>query len=299
MRIFITLFIFSIVLFFYLHIQYHLKTSDDLEVYTIVSPTKDKLEEICDIRQPVLFKTELTEVINNCTLTTIDDSYGAFDIKLRNVNERNSKDELYLPIACNDAIKLFQTDKDKKFITENNGDFLQETGIYKHYKYNDTFLRPPMLSGCIYDFYSGSVEANTPLRYNNTFRTFFYITSGKISIKLIPPKYSKYLDVQSDYENGEYYSPINPWNVEQQYKADFGKVKVLDLDLEAGDILFIPAYWFYSIHYVEMSSICVFQYRTYMNTVTVLPDLIMEFLQRQNIQHKIFKAMDNKLIIDS
>lgn len=299
MRIFITLFIFSIVLFFYLHIQYHLKTSDDLEVYTIVSPTKDKLEEICDIRQPVLFKIELPDIINNCTLNIIDDSYGAFDIKLRTGNDRNGSDELYLPIISKDAIKLFQTDKEQKFITENNGDFLHETGLHKYYKYNDTFLRPPMVSSCIYDFYAGSVESTTPLRYNNTFRTFLYITSGKISIKLIPPKYSKYLDVQRDYENDEFYSPINPWNVEQLYKADFGKVKVLDLELAAGDILFIPAYWFYSIKYVELSSICVFQYRTYMNTITILPDLIMGFLQKQNIKHKSFRVLDNKLIIDS
>ena len=156
-----------------------------------------------------------------------------------------------------------------------------------------------MVSSCIYDFYAGSVESTTPLRYNNTFRTFLYITSGKISIKLIPPKYSKYLDVQRDYENDEFYSPINPWNVEQLYKADFGKVKVLDLELAAGDILFIPAYWFYSIKYVELSSICVFQYRTYMNTITILPDLIMGFLQKQNIKHKSFRVLDNKLIIDS
>ena len=46
---------FCVVLFMYLHIIYHLKTSNDLEIYTIDSPSKDKLEEICNIRQPVVF----------------------------------------------------------------------------------------------------------------------------------------------------------------------------------------------------------------------------------------------------
>jgi len=39
---FLGIFIFCIVLFLYLHIIFHLKTSNDLEVYTIESPSKDK-----------------------------------------------------------------------------------------------------------------------------------------------------------------------------------------------------------------------------------------------------------------
>ena len=33
-----------------------MKTSDDLEVYTIERPSKETLEEICNIRQPVVFE---------------------------------------------------------------------------------------------------------------------------------------------------------------------------------------------------------------------------------------------------
>jgi hypothetical protein len=49
------------VLFLYLHIHFHLKRSNDLEVYEIDDPSKDKLEEICDIRQPVIFDFEESE----------------------------------------------------------------------------------------------------------------------------------------------------------------------------------------------------------------------------------------------
>ena len=51
----IALLIFCLVLFIYLHVYFHLKTSNDLEVYEIEQPSKDKLEEICDLRQPVIF----------------------------------------------------------------------------------------------------------------------------------------------------------------------------------------------------------------------------------------------------
>ena len=55
MRIIIGFCIFCLVLFMYLHVQFHLKTGEDLEMYEVDQPSKDKLEEICDLRQPVLF----------------------------------------------------------------------------------------------------------------------------------------------------------------------------------------------------------------------------------------------------
>ena len=57
--------IFCLVLFFYLHIQFHLKTGEDLEMYEIDQPSKDRLEEICDLRQPVLFDFECEKIIKN------------------------------------------------------------------------------------------------------------------------------------------------------------------------------------------------------------------------------------------
>jgi hypothetical protein len=55
MEILINLIIFIIVFFLYLHISFQLKINNDLEVLEIEEPTKGQLEEICDLRQPVLF----------------------------------------------------------------------------------------------------------------------------------------------------------------------------------------------------------------------------------------------------
>jgi hypothetical protein len=290
MKYLITIFIFCIVLFLYLHIQYHLKTSSDLEIYTIEQPSKDKLEEICDLRQPVLIDYRIDNIIDNCNLSTLDDNYGAFDIKLRDVKNKDKNSEMHLPFLFKEAINLFQKDENKKFITENNDDFLEETGVKKHYKYNDSFLRPHLVSKCLYDFWSGSVGSCTPMRYHLNYRNYLYLTSGKARIKLIPPKYTKYLDIYKDHENSEYRSPMNPWDLKIEHKAEFSKVKVLDVDLLPGRLLYVPAYWNYTICYDEMSSIAVFQYRTYMNTIAVLPDLIMGVLQKHNIQKKIVKS---------
>ena len=66
----------------------------------------------------------------------------------------------------------------------------------------------------------------------------------------------------------------------------------MDIDIKKGDLLFIPAFWLYSIQYNEISSISVFTYRTYMNTVAILPDLIMSFMQKQNVYRKNVKNLN-------
>ena len=292
LKYFIAIFIFCLVLFLYLHIQYHLKTSDDLEVYTIERPSKETLEEICNIRQPVIFEFHNERLLESCNLITLDDNYGAFDIQVRDVTNKDDNTELYLPFLLKEAINIFSQDKSEKYISEKNQDFLKETGAVKNYTYNDAFLRPPLVSKCIYDFMTGSVGSKTPLRYNLNYRNFYYVTSGKINIKLIPPHNSKYLYPIKDYDNFEFRSPINVWDVQTEYKADFDKVKVLDVSLSKGEIIYIPAYWWFSIEYEKISSVCAFKYRTFMNYLAISPEIVLSMLQGQNIKRDIVKKVE-------
>ena len=288
MNYLITFLIFCLVLFLYLHICFHLKTSNDLEIYTIERPSKNKLEEICDLRQPVMFKFINEDLTTNCTLNRFNKNYNAFDIKIRDISDiNNNKNELYLPLQLNESIHLFRGDKEGKYITENNMDFLEETGIVKMYRYNDLFLRPFLVSKCMYDFLSGSQHSHTPLRYSLNYRNYFYVTSGRIKIKLIPPSSTKYLYSQTDYDNFDFYSLVNPWNIQEEYKCEFNKVKTLELSLKKNDIIFVPPYWWYSLFYVERGEICSFQYRTYMNTITILPQIMLHMLQGQNTKYEM------------
>ena len=292
MQQFIAILIFCIVLFLYLHIYFQLKTSNDLEVYEIEQPSKDKLEEICDLRQPVIFDYQNDSLLEMCKVAVIVEHYSAFDVKLRNVKEVDDNTDLHIPVTLKAAISLLSGDKDAKYISEKNGDFLEETGIIKNYKYNDAFLRPPMVSNCFYDFLTASQNTETVLQYSVNYRNFYLVTHGSIKIKLIPPKSARYLYPIEDYENFEFRSPLNPWTIQRQYKADFDKMKTLEIELTPGKIIYIPAYWWYSIKFMEpLSSVCVFKYRTYMNTVAILPKLCMKTLQRQNTKREIVKKV--------
>jgi hypothetical protein len=95
-----------------------------------------------------------------------------------------------------------------------------------------------------------------------------------------------------DYENFEFRSPLNPWEIQRQYKADYDKIKTLEIELTPGKIIYIPAYWWYSVKFMEpLTSVCIFKYRTYMNTVAILPKLCMKTLQRQNTKREIVKKV--------
>jgi hypothetical protein len=93
-----------------------------------------------------------------------------------------------------------------------------------------------------------------------------------------------------DYENFEFRSPVNPWDVHQQYRPDFDKMKCLEIVAKKGQMLYIPAYWWYSFEYEEETSLCGFKYRTYMNNVALLPQFFMKLLQSQNVKRTIAKS---------
>jgi hypothetical protein len=289
LKIIIGLFIFCVILFFYLHIQFHLKTSNDLEMYEIDQASKEKLEEICDIRQPVLFDFDNQKIIENSNKTYIANNYHAFEVKIRNVKDTNNDSELYMPLPIHAAVKLFDEDKNSIYYSENNTEFLQETGVIKTLQYNDEFLRPYMVSNCNYDIIMGSDGTCTPFRYEVNYRNFFLLTQGSAQIKMSPPQSTKYLYPNYDYENFEFRSPVNPWNPQPNYSADFDKIKCLEFTLQPGKTVFIPAFWWYSIKFNKNTSISCFRYRTYMNNIAISPYIAMYALQIQNVKRNVAK----------
>jgi hypothetical protein len=285
--------VFCLILFIYLHVHFHLKKVNDLEIYEICQPSKEKLEEVCDFRQPVVTDFNNQSIIEKCNLNYVKANYTGYDIKIRNVKERDDETELYIPLGIVESIDLFKKDKESKYMSENNYDFLDETGIIKLYRNNDMFLRPSMVSSCNYDILFGSLNVESPLRYDVNYRNYFVVTHGKAIVRLLVPKSKKYLYATNDYGNFEFISPVNPWNVQDEYRADFNKLRTIDVTLMAGQMIHIPAYWWYSIKFVKSNTtICVFKYKTYMNTLAISNHLAMRLLQGQNTKRVVASKMN-------
>ena len=132
-EIIFALFIFCIILFLYLHIQFHLKTSDELEIYEVDQASKDKMEEICDLRQPVLFDIEnANKIINTTNKMSLLENYPVFEVKIRDNRDTVKDTEICIPLPLRLACKLFDEDKQSSYFSEGNMDFLQETGAIKN-----------------------------------------------------------------------------------------------------------------------------------------------------------------------
>lgn len=292
-QLFVVILVFSIVLFFYIHIYHHFKTSNDLEVYEIERVSKEKLEEVCNLKQPFLFNYD-EPVVQHTDLYNLDTHYQSFDINIRkHVTDENdlldtetSADELEdtVPLPLDKALALFKKDTTASYFTEMNQDFLTESGVGKHIQYDDGYLRPPLVTNCLYDVMTGSKGATTPLRYDMNYRNYYLVTHGSAEVRLIPPKYTKYLYPQNDYENFEFKSPIQVWGVQPKYKADYNKAKHLQVVLNPGKVLYIPPYWWYSIRFHKRTSITSMKYRTVMNNVSIAPWFVMYFLQLYNVK---------------
>lgn len=291
----VAFFIFCVVLFLYLHIYFHRKTSDDLEIYELDGspPSKDKLEEVCDNRQPVIFR--LGDIgmplLSTVDTTLLKSQYHAFDMKIR-----DNQDTLHIPLIYKKTRDLLDEDKEKRYFTERNDDFLSETGLVKQIRFHDAYLRPYLVSHCRYDFIQGSQNVTTPLRYEVNYRTFFFVTEGKLQIKLVPPKYTRFLHPIDDYDLFEFRSPVDVWDpsANSPYKQDYDKIKCLDIVLRPGDVLFLPAFWWYSIQFQEKGSTAlVFHYKTYMNMLSLMPQYILYALQMQNIQRKTIPPIND------
>ena len=123
-EIIIAFFIFCVILFFYLHIQFHLKTSNELEIYEVDQASKERMEEICDLRQPILFDSyEFGEkIINTTNKSILLKNYPVFEVKIRDNKDEGGPSGLLVPLPLHVASRLFDQDKNAVYFSESNYD---------------------------------------------------------------------------------------------------------------------------------------------------------------------------------
>ena len=284
--------IFAIILFFYMHIHFQLKTSNDYEIFQLDQVNKSKINDICDLRQPVVFQYQ-SKLLNTCNIGDLKDKYKEFDLYIRDITDLDDKSEFFIPLTLDNSIKLIESDTQKKYITERNNNFLNESKLSKIFRESDDLFKPFGTINTKYDLITGSNGSFTPLKYEINYRNFYYVTEGSANIKLTPPCNTKFLHIKKDYDNFEFRSEINPWDCQEKYVNEFQKIRFLDITLTPGMILYIPAYWNYSIKFNENTIVCNFKYRTAVNSITISPHLLLNFLQKTNIKYTTTKNVKN------
>ena len=219
-----------------LHILFQLKTSNELIVYEMDFPEKNKLEKVCDMKQPIMFLYEDASIEQVLTYK----EYKKFKVDV--YDEAYSKSTMTLK----KALKL------KGHAMFHNEMFLKDTLLLNYYKTTDSLLRPPMTMTSSYDICMGD-QYVLPLQVKKSYRNYILVVDGSIKVKVTPPRNKKFLS-----------HTVNPWKNT--------KVKFLDVNMTKGNLLFIPAYWWYSIKLEKDACVCMFHYRTIMNELAIVWD---------------------------
>ena len=311
---FLALFIFVIILFFYIHITAQWKTSNDLEIYETDYESASQLQEVCAVKQPVVFKFHKNQVADaffERFQSAKFEKYDNIDIRIKDRNDydkphlsKNGKEDQsvdYVPLSFRSASRLLATDTTAKYISEKNQTFLEESGLDRLFSSIDAFLKPPLSAYTKYDMLIGSPLVTTPLRYHLESHCFIATSRGKIKVKLGPPKYSKIIPTNRDYENYEFWSPLNPWitkvdatlKTTSEYKDILQKTKFLEIELNSGDILFVPPYWWYSIGFSgdPETTVATFTYDVAMNIAAQAKHWGLYYLQQSNIKNRPAKTI--------
>lgn len=314
-------------LFVYIHIYSQWKTSSDLEVYDIDFTSKEHLNDMCETRQPIRIRGIFNMIEFTLEdLVDTHGKYEVNIVSLDTQPNRSliKDDSLLLPITLSECLSLLQkqdayssvddTDTSKTetisddtreskdeddnsksnnhiykdtYLSWENNTFVKESGLEKGFKMNDIILRPPLLCKSEYDLYMGNDGTISPLRYSFAYRNYFHIHSGEIRMKLIPPIYSRYLQENCDHLKMIYTSPINCWSIQDEYKKDYDKVKSIDVHMKAGDTIYIPSYWWWSIKFENISMVEYMKYYTPMNMVANGDRYLTHILQNANVKHII------------
>ena len=287
----ITILIFLVVVFFYIHVTEQYKKSEDLEIYEMDFVDNAALQNVCNVKQPVLFeyKSHVPEIFGKITIDNILRNGGQYEVAVKDTNDyaKSGTSFDYITFPFHSTIKLFETDSRAHFISESNSIFVEESGLNPIIHLTDLDLKPPLTVNTVYDIIFGSKDATTPMRYHTGTRHFVGVTNWKIQIKMTPWRSTRYLKPIRDYENYEFRSAIDVWNTKPEHLGELSKIKFLEFDVIEGNVLYIPPYWWYSIKYMkegtDSASMCfTCQYNTAVNILANITDIGRYYLQQQN-----------------
>jgi len=240
---------------FYIHLQFQYKKKEDLEIYEMdyLSPTN--LQEVTDLKQPVFFSIEGTESLfaglhpdlqEEVIVKDIGDYYRSSSLTLSKGKDGIKETAIIgIALSFSSAYGLMDSDPKHVFYSENNGTFLEETDILSSFQKFALKLGTGWSVKTTYDLLFGSPKMTMPWKFHTSSQRFLVVSPGAgVRVKMTPWKSRKYMDVVYDYDAFDFWAR----SVQET------NMKCLDFDLKAGQVLYIPPYWFYSVEFLSLGS---------------------------------------------
>lgn len=253
--------IFTLTYFLYIHIIYHYKKVNDIDIYDMGYVDKKKLEEVCVLRQPVTFLLEEALLEKYFNLESLSNGFPNMSLE---VFDNASTTTISAPLPIKKVDKLFK--QNKEYISYNNIAFVKDSLTENKLQLLDKYLSPPLTVYSNYDVWLGTNDKKLPIKRETYYREYLYITSGYVECLLNTP-------------NGE---------------------KNQTIVLNKSEVLYIPPFWSYELTFKKNAFICVFRYDTIFSIVSRLPAIILNNFKDTISTEVCLKLKNNSsLIIDN
>ena len=271
------------------------KTTDKIQLYEMDYIDNLQLQTACNIKQPIVFEFRpiFSEFFYRQSPKIYLEQMSLVDVSLKDTDEywkqdhnRGGVDSVdYIIISYKSLNSLIRSDARGHYISEYNIDFVEDANLGELYQRLDKYLKPTYSCHTGYDIMFGSKNTIIPMRYHTHDRIFLCVLSGKISVKMTTWKSRANFEggvgkIIRDYENYEFWVRENPWKSSPGFQTQY-----LDFVVLAGQIVYIPAYWFYSIRIEESDTIISqIKYNSPINILANIRDIGKWYLQQKNIE---------------
>jgi hypothetical protein len=237
--------ILAVVIVIYLHMLFHWKVSNEIDIPHVLAPKKGKLERIGDTHQPFIFERKIEE--ENIVTKGME----------QDVTIKTEKSLIKVPHKA-----MLSAVRENAYICENNQAFLKTTNLVRANKglsELDDYLRPPMTMNTNYNIIYGNSNVATKLKHSLNYRNYLCVMEGDVEIKLSPPK--SLAIFKNNKEN-------DLWDTKDKYSS----CDIILLPIKKGSIIHIPAYWSYTIRFPKFACVMSFSYITYTNALAQIPE---------------------------
>jgi hypothetical protein len=278
-------FIIGVLLLLYIHIRFQLKVSHFPEVYSLDGPeaTKERLDTLCNSRQPVFVQRLFLPDLMLQMVDTVLPLTGYQQSNIQWPVRHHLKPQLLATSVSTAELRQLLV-RPTPFYTEGMGSnsvlasckAAACTIVAAWSRWLDPLLSPSLVVRETKDLWCGSANTRTPIRYEVAFRTYLIGAAAvPVRVQLFLP--NTYLWSEDYTTNFEFRTLPKP-SADQLPMA-----ATKELTLNLGDVVYIPAKWWYSVEFLSGDSrVIVCQYYTYMNALCLLPTMARFGLQLAN-----------------
>ena len=268
---------FIVVLFVYIHIQFQLSHSQEKDVYVLDVPVTIPIEEIFELKQPVVMHLHDQSLTGDLTKNILSEQFPKFDMSVYD----NTREVTHAHIlsSCSATKELFNDDTESRYYTEKNYNFVNTippNNIFKGMLQKHQLFEPPLCSRKLFDIMFGSHNSTTSTQYSVMYRNIFTVTKGNLHVKMIHPNLASEhkITVKPNYTDMSFFAEgnIDLWGD----KYD----ETIELVVKEGETFSIPPYWLYSFRYEHDTFVTCSYFNSYMTEIATLPHTVLYWITK-------------------